>query len=381
MKHHIFSLILIVASTHSIAMDLPEKQPLILSPTQQKNKQTTSISEAINKAIQSSSICCGLCTKIFVERDHFDLIKYVDRYYPKGMCEKDIDRLKKKNPFFAESINYFSDIAKKNYAAVTLTTLNIVTDHEQKQSIPQLNELPTGLKKYVMEIAYHKLRRVHCTEFTGHTAPVRRVAINSEKNLACSASKDGTFRLWDLETGKELGILAEKAVSGYVAFNNTGTLLATATLSQEEPFEITIKVWGTDSRKVLWNIQHNRQFAALAFFQNETNPTLAILSKNISTLYALKKDQEPMCMGNNMQDIPIPVDKGHKIKKKDDHTWIAEKSAPILYLLEQAIKNTPAPNCINISKIPLYKKLLQSEKDIVDAMFKTKYLATYTPIN
>jgi len=383
MKSYIFFLIVMTMhAAHSIAMDLSEKTPLILSSVQQKNKHTTSISEAINKAIEDSSFCCGLCTKIFVEQDHFDLIKYVDRCYPKGMCEKDIHTLKKKNSYFAASIDYFCDIAKKNYDAVTLSTLNIVTNHEQKQPTSQLEALPSALKKYVMAMAYNKLRRVHSIEFIGHTAPVRRVALNHEKNLACSASKDGTFRLWNLETGKQLYILKELAVSGYVTFNNAGTLLATATLLQEEPFEITIKIWDTDSQKALWNIQHQNRFSALAFFQGQTDITLAILGQNSSTLYTLKKDHEPMCIGNNMQGIPISVDKGYKIKKrKEDHAWIAEKSSPRLYLLERAIENTPAPTVINIHKSPLYKKLLQSEKDIVNALFKTKYLDTYTPIN
>lgn len=381
MNHYIFSLIFITVSLHSIAMDVAEKKPLIFSAAQQKSEHTTSISKAINEAIQNSSLCCGLLTKSFLERDHFDLLRYVDSCYPKGICEHDIDRLKKKNHFFAETIHYFSGIAKKNYAAVTLSTLNIITDHHQTQPTKELNDLSPEWRKYVMEMAYHRLRRVHSIEFAGHTAPVRRVAINHEKNLASSASKDGTFRLWDLETGKPLCIFPEKAVSGYVTFNDDGTLLATATLSQEQPFEITIKIWNTYSQKNLWTVKHHNRFSALAFFQGSTDITLAILGQNHSTLYALKKDLEPICIGKNLQSIPITVDKGYKIKKKDDHTWIAEKRAPGLYLCERAIENSAIPTLLNMQKADLYKDLLESEKEIIDRLFSEKFLSVYTSIN
>lgn len=383
MKPYICSLICIITGAYSIAMNFPETKKLLTpSPTQQQNERIASISETINKSIENISLCCGVCTKSFSKQDHLDLLKFVDScYQEKEMHEHDIDKLKKKNSFFAATIDYFCGIAKKNYAAVTLSTLNIITDYKQPQPTKKLNKLSPALKKYVMTMAYNKIRRVHSIEFIGHTARVRHVAINQEKYLACSASKDGTFRLWDLQTGKNVGKLKEKAVSGYVVFNHTGTLLATATLSQEQPFEITIKIWDPCTKRKLWTIQHHNQFSALAFFQGSTDTTLAILGQNYSTLYTLKKDLEPMRIGTSLQSIPITVDKGYKIKKKEDHAWIAEKSAPALYLCERAIENSTVPTLFSMQNTPLYTKLLETEKEIVNALFSEKFLITYTRIN
>ena len=381
MKNIIVAIIFTTITAHAIAMDLPEKKPLLTTRAQQ-NKRIDSINESINKAVENTSCCCGLFTKIFLERDHFDLLKHVNSYYENEIYEHDIDKLKKKNSYFAVTMDYFCDIAQQNYDAVTLSTLSTITDHTQPQPIKQLNNLSDTLKKHVLNMAYHKTRRVHSIEFIGHTARVRRVDINPQKNLACSASKDGTFRLWNLQTGKELSILSTDAVSGYVKFNDQGTLLATATLSQEEPFEITIQIWCTQTQKILWNIKHHNRFAALAFFQGKKSTTLAIFGQNNSALYRLKKNKEPMFIGTSTQSIPIAVDKGYKIKKrKEDNAWIAQKSAPCLYLCERAIENTAVPMVFNMQKIQMYQDLLESEKHIVDTLFNAKFLHTYTTIN
>ncbi len=387
MKHYIFSLISIIVPIHSIAMDLPTK--IIVSPNtsvQQKKLLINAINTKLNIVFKDHVICCYSVPKFFSEKDHFDLLDEVNNYYrPKiGIGIEDIRRLKKMNHLFAATLNYFAEIAWENLNKVTLNTLTIITDYTQQQPTPLLNKLLPSLKNYVMHAAYNKTKRVHFVEFFGHTKPITDIDINAQASLASSASMDETFRLWNLQTGKEICILAGKASRGYVKFNEDGSLLATATVSHKNPLTFDITIWDTTSQTNMWFIQYKKPFEALAFFEHDKKITFAILGTSTSTLYSLKKLKEPIYCGEYKQKLIITSDtnnKGYTIKKRDDYSWMAAKRAPRLYLLERAIENTSGQTSINIEKIPLYKKLLESEKDIVDTLFKSKYLNTYTLIN
>jgi len=63
--------------------------------------------------------------------------------------------------------------------------------------------------------------------YTGHTSDIRDLAVSPDGSLVASCSKDGTIRLWELATGKELKRIqwAGKSEVRHVSFSPDGTKL------------------------------------------------------------------------------------------------------------------------------------------------------------
>jgi WD40 repeat protein/serine/threonine protein kinase len=82
---------------------------------------------------------------------------------------------------------------------------------------------------------------------SGHTWTVRQVAFSPDGRRIAAASHDGTVRVWDVTTGKEVvrPPLRHAAAATGVAFSPDGGQLATASLDG------TVRVWDTTSWKPL----------------------------------------------------------------------------------------------------------------------------------
>lgn len=387
MKYYIFlSFFLSNLTTFFLSFTMDDRQKnkhhksILLQ--QQKNR-VSRIDSMLKENEEKNSICCGLIKLSLSEKDHFDLLKTVDSFYTKGISIQDIERLKKINNSFAETITYFSDIAAENFDNVTINTLNIVTDYTQQQPRPQLNKLSPTIKNYVMRTAYNKIRRIHYTYFSGHTGPIGEIAINTKALLAASASKDKTFRLWSLATGKELYIFPEKAIHGYVKFSDDGTLLATATINKKKPGEVIIKIWDTYSKENIWIIKQHKPFDAVAFFQEDTKCIFAIFEKSHSILYTLERFKEPIYLAEHTQPLIIIKDTERQQYpiKKIGYSWNIVKRSPRLYLCEQAIKNTAhIPTSQKIESLGIFKNMITSEQNIIVETIKEKASNTYIPI-
>ncbi len=76
----------------------------------------------------------------------------------------------------------------------------------------------------------------------GHTAPVVETIISPDDTLAASSSKDGTVRLWSLETGKCIRVIEpDGGPCEAIAFSLDGSVLASGSVDGK------IKVWDVNS--------------------------------------------------------------------------------------------------------------------------------------
>src|SRR5262249_27192820 len=83
---------------------------------------------------------------------------------------------------------------------------------------------------------------------TGHTAPVRSLRLSPDGQQAITASEDGTARIWRVDTGEPVGVIADREYALTMAyFDPTGTRVVT--VAGEKVAERIFR----DSLARLWN--------------------------------------------------------------------------------------------------------------------------------
>jgi WD40 repeat protein len=101
--------------------------------------------------------------------------------------------------------------------------------------------------------------------FEGHTAGLHAVALSADGTLAASASADGTLRVWDVKTGKELRRLAgfPDAVRS-LAFAPEGVRLLSGHQGVKSDF--AVRLWDAGEGKELRVFKgHAKEVTAVAF--------------------------------------------------------------------------------------------------------------------
>jgi WD40 repeat protein/serine/threonine protein kinase len=86
---------------------------------------------------------------------------------------------------------------------------------------------------------------------TGHTGPISSVAISADGKIAASGGRDGTLRLWDVPSRKQLAVLDDKgAWYRTVSMSADGKLLAAASVNKSK-----VSIWSIPERKLLFEVR------------------------------------------------------------------------------------------------------------------------------
>jgi WD40 repeat protein/serine/threonine protein kinase len=112
-----------------------------------------------------------------------------------------------------------------------------------------LDECPVGRRHWEWYYV-HRLCHPETRTFRGHTKGVSSVAYSPDGKRLASASGDGTIKLWNVETGREVRTLrGHTALVVHVAFSRDGRRLASVSADR------TVKVWDTQTGRVALTLQ------------------------------------------------------------------------------------------------------------------------------
>src|SRR5262245_7325929 len=138
----------------------------------------------------------------------------------------------------------------------------------------------------------------------GHTQAVVAVSFSPDSKTLASASYDGTLKLWDMTTGKELATLGEyRGCLGCVAFSPDGKTLASGTIGSPVyvPDLKKVKLWDVASGKVRTTLDGTRfHVHAVAF--NPDGKTLATLNGDVKIWDLAANKVQATLQGHTKED-------------------------------------------------------------------------------
>ena len=364
MKHYTFFLLFLITVAPGIlsSMDVA----IALEPLADSfEERIRSSSSAINKMYKYKDPAIVLQNSLSAHKA-YSIVQLVYTVQNGRINPLFLKILMEQNAFFLHAINHYYEYALKNIDQVTCDTLETVSNYLNDQPVKKLNELPSPIKKFVMKKAYAQVNYLYNINFEGHTDKIKSIATNIPSNLAASASKDGTFRLWKLSTGELLHVFDESAYEGYVNFNRDGSQLATATV-YKHPRKVRIRVWDTISRQSLYHMNQQGLITHLHFFPNgKTSITMVVSKKNIQSLYILKKDRSPLHQGDITQGIKTYPEETNYAKEIHNYCWSITRNSRRLGLCAKAVYNTKNQQSLEkTTLIPIYGKLTDYEKKIL----------------
>lgn len=391
MKHTILIILLITfCIPHiSFAMDHHPKNDI---PLQQLPADTfdittvNSINAEINKQYPPNNCFVNFCRLLLLTEEDMRTIINLTNQPDSNISPALIDALRKKNIFFDEALNYFSNLTRNNRDAVTYKTIDII----DQQPIPQLKSVALPIKNYIMQQVQDKCKLTYDIDLT-HTHTVRLFAVHPTTDRAVTHSTDNQLRIWDLTTGSMISNFTEKDPIVLIQFNADGSLMATAAPYTTRNHEVKshIKIRKVLSEPPLDTFTQNNRVYHINFMQDSSNnnnilATFAQEEKNIHgrsdrilTMWQRNDEQKFAQFGSSS---PLPwrgdtlieflSDKekydGCINDENDKIVRITKKKCAALHLCKQTIENNDCLNSLtNIKQKQVYLQLTEYEKKLI----------------
>jgi WD40 repeat protein len=152
---------------------------------------------------------------------------------------------------FSDALKKLTFEYEKHYWMIGANTgkWHIYDGKNWKQAEPPQAAPPTAISDSGQPVALHEIR-----QFEGHTEAIVDIAFSADSNYALTAS-DGTMRLWDVKTGREIRCFraAPPTTVQSVAFSANGRYALSGS------FDCAIRVWeiGTGREILRWDTKES----------------------------------------------------------------------------------------------------------------------------
>lgn len=377
---YIFSFIVPFCAMYSMEIELNSlsKIPRIqLSLITHQKSAIEAIDDAINEKYQpTNSFFDILISPSLPEKDILSLLELVDKLCitTKTVFATIADNLYQKNNFFNKAINHCTQLACTNINNVTVDTLDIVNNYQERQPTEQLNNLPLLIKKYVMSRVWNGIKTNYQLRFK-HPQRVYVYTLCPTRNILVAHCIDKHLHLWNFNTGQKIDTLAEEKYLGALSFNNDGSQLATAAYYNNNIS--LIKIWDITSKKIISTFTQEDFVYHIEFLKDTSQNTLVAFTetkgnKKILNLYTFDSNTKPTFSGT-ISSAEQSIDncdsyKNYEINVDENDRSIAlltKKNCPALYLCKRALNNGVQTDACFIYKSETFSQLTEFEQKII----------------
>lgn len=395
MKHTnlLFCLIIFLIPHITFSMEEVEFDTISMMPftTADIDKIVTTIDDAINEKYCTNSPLTDFLLDTFGLSKE-DMLAIIDITAEKltQIATTEIPLLSmlcKKNYFFAQAINYVTELAEDNINAVDTNTLDIINNPSSQQFIEKLNTIPLIIKTYCMLQAYHNIQ--HEYEITlSHKSDIGAFDICPTTDMVATCSKNKKFSLWDLKTMTLAHTFTITDIISLIQFNNDGSQLVT--VIEYALDNSIVKIWDTLSKELLYTIPHKDHIYHINFMHNSPDNIFCLFSQNYDsdhkqkniTLWSCNDTTRPTLRG---MSSPLPWKGEHLTNNapfcKANYTayvdkstlHITKKDCRSLYLCNQAVDNSDHTTVLDkIKKTQSYTQLTTGEQRMINTKIQKK---------
>jgi hypothetical protein len=118
-------------------------------------------------------------------------------------------------------------------------------------------------------------------KFIGHTAQVLAVAFSIDGNLAITGSNDGTARIWNVQTGQQLGVYKHGSAVSSVAISPDNNYALTSSVSEEN----AAYLWDISSQNKVVEFKGHLDFLTSVAFSHDGTYVLTGSADNTARLW------------------------------------------------------------------------------------------------